>query len=76
VRRRTAISPHSAKFDAIKVYVNGSAGRLYRAISTLTWMRNGSATGFVKFRMEYYSVKWTVGVPSYVYHDACDGAAD
>ena len=73
---RTAISPKSAKFDPIKINVNGSANGLYRAVATLTWMRNGNVTGYVKFRMEFYSVKWTVGDPSYVYQDACDGAAD
>lgn len=73
---RTASGGNSAVYDPMKLSFTGRAGKLYRAISTLKWIRNGNVTGVVKLRMEYYSVKWTVGSPSYVYHGACDGAAD
>ena len=73
---RTTTDAKSAKFTSLTVNVSGKAGQLYRAIVTLTWLYQGNADGIAKARMEYYGVKWTVGSPDFVYHDACDGAAD
>jgi len=73
---RTAYDNKSASFDALKVSMSGKAGSLYRALATLTWLRNGDADGRVQVSMDYYSVKWTVGDPGFVYSNACDGAAD
>jgi hypothetical protein len=75
---RTASETMSAAFDTLKVATHGKRNQLFRAIVTLTWLHNGTADGLAKVRMEYYSVKWapTVGDPSFVYQDACDGAAD
>jgi hypothetical protein len=73
---RTAFDNKSPKFDTLKVAVSGKEGSLYRAVVTLKWLKNGHVDGLVKVRMEYYSVKWTVGDPAFVYSNACDGAAD
>jgi hypothetical protein len=73
---RTAYDDTPAAFTALKVYYNGNFADKLRAIVTMKWLRNGSAEGLVKLRLEYYSVKWDVGSPAYVYTDACDGAAD
>jgi len=73
---RTAFDNKSAKFSVLKVNASGKQGSLYRAVETLKWLKNGHTDGFVKVSMGYYGVKWTVGDPAFVYHDACDGAAD
>lgn len=73
---RTASETRSAKFASLTVKTSGKANQLFRAIVTLTWLRNGKADGLAQARMEYYSVKWTVGDPAYVFTNACDGAAD
>ncbi len=73
---RTAYDNKSAKFDALKVMTSGKAGKIYRAVVSLKWQRNGHTDGLAKARMEYYGVKWTVGASDFVYKDACDGAAD
>jgi len=77
IQKLTAYDDQSAKFTDPKVYVHGtSASQHFRAVLTLKWWRNGAVEGTVKARIEFYSVKWTVGSPTYVYSDACDGAAD
>jgi len=73
---RTASETRSAKFASLTVNTSGKANQLFRAIVTLTWLHNGKADGLAQARMEYYSVKWTVGDPAYVFTDACDGASD
>ena len=73
---RTTTDAKSAKFTSLTVNVSGKAGQIFRAITTLTWLYQGHVDGIAKARMEYYGVKWTVGSPDFVYHDACDGAAD
>jgi len=73
---RTAYDDVSAVYSPMKVYVSGKAGKYYRALSTLMWLRGGSVEGKAKLRMEYYSVKWTVGTPDYVFMDSCTGQAD
>ena len=43
----------------------------------LKWLNgNGSVAGQVTYLVEWYSVKWTVGDPNYVYHPWCEGSAD
>jgi hypothetical protein len=76
VQTKTTYDDLSATYGSLKVYVNGAPGQIFRAIITLKWLRNGSVEGFVKLRIEYYSVKWTVGIPTYVFTDACTGSAD
>ncbi len=73
---RMASETVSAKFSSLRVAVSGKSGQIFRAIVTLSWLRNGNVDGLAKARMEYYSVKWAVGNPDYIYQDACDGAAD
>jgi hypothetical protein len=73
---RTASGGNSAAYDALKVSLTSKPSNVYRAVSTLQWIRNGSVTGLVKFRMEYYSVKWTVGQSDFVFQNYCTGAAD
>ena len=73
---RTASDSAWTAFDPIRVYVNGAPGQQFRAMAVLRWMRNGSVNGLLKANIYYYSVKWTVGSPDFVYEDACDGAAD
>lgn len=76
VQSRTAYDDQSAAFDPIKVYVKGSADQLWRGIVLIKWWRNGAVEAWVKLRIEYYGVKWTVGTPDYVFTDACTGVAD
>ncbi len=73
---RTGSETKSARFSALTVNTNGKANETYRAIVTLTWMCNGHADGRVKASMDYYSVKWTVGIPTYVFYGNCTGTAD
>ena len=73
---RTTTDAKAASFASLTVNTSGKLGETYRAMVTLTWLHNGSAEGTAKALMEFYSVKWTVGSPSFVYQDACDGAAD
>jgi hypothetical protein len=63
-------------FGPVKVNVNATTHQLWRAVIYMKWIRGGSTEGWVKARIEFYGVKWTVGVPSYIYQDACDGMAD
>lgn len=73
---RTGWDDKSAAFDPMKVYVNGSADQLWRALVVIKWWRNGAVEAWVKVRVEFYGVKWTVGTPDYVFTDACTGVAD
>jgi hypothetical protein len=73
---RTAKASSGAAFGAMKVAFTGNAKNDYRAISKLQWIRNGHVTGTTKLRMEFYSVKWTVGSPDFVFEDYCTGPAD
>jgi hypothetical protein len=73
---KTTYDDQSADYTAIKVFVSGQANQNFRALAVLRWMRNGTVEGSVKARMEYYSVKWTVGTPDYVFTDSCWGIAD
>lgn len=72
----TAHETMPAEFVPRKLYYDGSAGDLLRGVVVIKWLRNGSVEGSVALRLEYYSVKWTVGTPDYIFEDACDGAAD
>ena len=72
----TAYDDTPAGFTPLKLYKNGRDGDVMRAILLIKWMRNGSVEGWVKLRIGYYSVKWTVGSPDYVFDDACTGRAD
>lgn len=77
VQTRTAYEDTAAFFPTIKVPVNGtSSSEMWRAVVTLSWKRNGSIEGWVRFSMDYYSVKWTVGSPGTVFQNACGGSAD
>lgn len=58
------------------MYVDGASGQLFRTIGIINWLRNGISEAFVKLRLEYYGVRWTVGSPDYVFSDACTGVAD
>ena len=69
---RTAYDNKSATFDALKVYVKGKVGKLYRAIVTLKWIHNGTVDGLARGRMEYYAYKWAIN-PSFVGTDCCPG---
>jgi len=73
---RTTWDDQSADYDPIKVYVNGQANQVFRAVVFLRWMRGGSIEGSMKLVTEFYGVKWTVGSPDYVYADWCDGRSD
>ena len=77
VQTKTAYDDTPAPFKAMKVYANGTSGmQRFRATVTVTWVRNGSDEGWIKFWIEYYSVKWTVGNPEYVFSGGCPGSAD
>lgn len=65
-----------ADFVDRKLYYAARAGELLRGTIEIKWIRAGSVEGKVKLRLEYYSVKWTVGAPDYIYEDACDGSSD
>lgn len=73
-----AYEDQAAALSAKKVYYSATSdGSLYRAVATIKWFRpNGTVQALVKFRVDYYGVKWTVGTPDYVYAGACDAAAD
>ncbi len=73
---KTAYDDTAAAFTPRKFYFNAGFNEQLRAIVTVQWLRNGAVKGIVKYRIEWYSVKWDVGSPSYIYTDACDGAAD
>lgn len=73
---KTAYDNSFTNFGTLKVYANGVAGDLFRAISFVKWIRNNSTDGSVKARIQFYGVKWTVGSPDFVFTDACTGQAD
>ena len=73
---RTAYDNLSASFSSLKVLTSGKDGKLYRAVVTLKWLRNGQTDGLVKVLLDYYSVKWTVGDPAFVFANSCSGTAD
>ena len=75
-RTKIAYDDAAAAFTGLKFYYNGEFNEKLRAIVTVQWLRNGAVKGVVKYRIEWYSVKWDVGDPNYIYMDACDGAAD
>ena len=76
VQSKTVYDDTTSTFTPLKVYFNGHVGDTFRAMVTASWVRNGSVEGWVKFRVEFYSVKWTVGIPGFVFTDACGGAQD
>jgi hypothetical protein len=76
VHQFTAYDNSSSAHSAVKVYVNGTNDASWRAVIRINWLRNGSTEGWIKARIEYYGVKWTVGNPDYVFTDACGGQAD
>ncbi len=77
VQTKTAYDDMYARFTPMKVYYNGTSFvQKFRGLVTVNWIRNGSSEGWVKFWIEYYGVKWTVGNPTYVYTNGCDGSAD
>jgi hypothetical protein len=76
VQNKITYDDTTSTLTPLKVFFKGHAGDKFRAMVTASWVRNGSVEGWVRFRVEFYSVKWTVGDPSYVYTDACDGAAN
>ena len=76
VHSATAYDDQSPDFSPIKVSVDGKTYQLWRAVIIVKWWRNGSVEGWVKARIEFYSVKWTVGDPAYVFTDGCTGIAD
>jgi hypothetical protein len=73
---RTARDNAWTAFEPMRAYVNGAADQEFRAMAVLRWMRNGSVNGLLKANIYYYSVKWTVGTPSYQFEEACWGIAD
>ena len=76
VQNKTTYDDTTSTLSPMKVYFNGHVGDRFRAMVTASWVRNGAVEGWVKFRVEFYGVKWTVGVPDYVFTDACDGSQD
>jgi hypothetical protein len=72
----TAHETEPADISRSKLFFDGRAGDLMRGVVSIKWLRNGEVEGAVKLALEYYSVKWTVGSPDYIYEDACDGSAD
>lgn len=77
-QKARAYDDAAAVLTAKKVYFKGKIdGSLFRAVVVMKWYKpNGSVAGKVVLRPSYYSVKWTVGTPDYVYIDACDSSAD
>lgn len=73
---KSASETDPADFVHRKLYYNARAGELLRGTMEIKWLRAGTVEGKVKLRLEYYSVKWTVGTPDYIFEDACDGASD
>jgi hypothetical protein len=78
VLSKTAYDDTPASFAPMKLYwtSNKQYDEHVRGRVLLKWWRNGSVEGTVKLFIEYYSVKWTVGDPSYIYGDYCLGHAD
>ena len=77
VQKATGYDDQSASFSDAKIYVHGTSGsQSFRALLTLKWWRNGAVEGSVKVRLQYYSVKWTVGDPNFVYTGSCLGESD
>ncbi len=72
----TANDANSTAHSAVKVYVTATNDDSWRAVIRINWLRSGSTEGWVKARIQYYGVKWTVGDPAYVFADACGGRAD
>ena len=72
----TAWDDTRAAFASQKVYAPNTSTQVWRGVVNLKWMRNGSVEGQVTYRIEWYSVMWTVGDPNYVYQNWCDGRAD
>jgi hypothetical protein len=73
---RTAYDDTPAAFDPAKLYHTGHEGDLLRGAFIIQWLRAGDVEGFVKVRLEYYAVKWTVGSSDYVFNGSCTGEAD
>ena len=72
----TAYDDSSSAHSPIKVKFKATTDQSWRALILIKWLRNGSAEGWVKARIEFYGVKWTVGTPDYVFTDSCTGRAD
>ncbi|HYI22241.1 MAG TPA: hypothetical protein VEX62_06355, partial [Candidatus Limnocylindrales bacterium] len=73
---KSAHETDPADFVDRKLYYSARAGDLLRGTVEIKWLRSGSVEGKVKLRIEFYSVKWTVGAPDYVFEDACTGVSD
>jgi hypothetical protein len=73
---KTAWDDTRAAFTSQKVYAPSTSTEVWRGLVNLKWLHNGSVVGQVTYRIEWYSVKWTVGNPDYVYQTWCDGRAD
>jgi len=75
---KTAADNAFTSFKPIKVFINNHSvnDQVFRAVVVLRWMRNGSVDGLLKARIEWYSVLWTVGDPSFVFDGFCTSWSD
>ena len=55
VQTGTATTSSSPNFTAIKVKFQGANGFFYRAVSKLSWLTQGSVTGYVKLAPDWYA---------------------
>jgi len=76
IQTKTAWDDTRAAFTSQKVYASGQSDQVWRGVVNLKWLRNGSVEGQVTYALEWYTVKWTVGDPNYVYNPWCEGKAD
>jgi hypothetical protein len=66
----------STNHSPVKVAVNSTTDQNWRAVVLIKWLRGGGTEGWVKTSIDNYGVKWTVGDPSFVFTNSCDGKAD
>jgi hypothetical protein len=69
----TADNVNPPSYTAIKQSVNGQDGQLFRAVSTLKWLTNGTATGVLKLWMETYGAKFGPYPSAVQYTNFCAG---
>jgi hypothetical protein len=71
-----AYEDQAADFHAVKLFHSTSGDRWYRAIVQIQWLHGGAKEGGVTGSIDFYSVKWTVGAPGFVFDGPCWSKAD
>jgi len=70
----TATNSTNPGFSAVTVSFTGKLDVIYRAVSTLRWLTNGSTSGLIKMRMQGYQLKIGKANGDTVQDDYCFGS--